>query len=513
MQDKERLYRLEQENAALRSALQSVQKRPVKAPTSIFSWLKRATVSAILGRNLKQSINQLYSELPRNVRQETMAEVTANLIHRLTRIGTFALVVGLVPLLILLTQTWILDNQNEKLDQQNDLINGQNLLLDQQINLEEGNRRSSYIFLMSNIMDKIDEELKNRQNSTRKLSEELIGRIVSLSHAFRPYRYLEDNQLIPSPLSPERGQLLYALVNSTLDLTTYDHIFARANFSYSDLPQANFSGAYLKGVNLSFANIRHGNFKDAILNGANFQESRLEYAIFDNTLMNEANFKAANLAHSQWYDVLAQGINLSFANVQSGFFNGDFSEAELEGVLLHNATLNYIVLRNAYFFNSSWMELMAGYDLRGSFSLNDNYSVMQDFISDSRRNVVDTVFRLIPRLDSPRLQASLCESLALNLIRSAPALEQLDQEKRKLGNRLQYEARSSPFGTGDIVLLDSLFTFLLTSQDTSQFDEAIWVKFNPRDGKLWTISPAIGDSTIQNYNQEMYQIFLENCQQ
>lgn len=512
MQEREKIQRLEQENASLRSALQIAQQKPVKTSGSVFSWLKRASVSAILGRNLKQSINQLYSELPRNVRQETMAEVTANLLHRLTRIGIFALVVGLVPLLILLSQTWILDNQNEKLDHQNDLISSQNLLLDQQINLEEGNRRSSYIFLMSNIMDKIDEELKNRQNTTRKLSEELIGRIVSLSHAFRPYRYLEDNQLIPSPLSPERGQLLYALVNSTLDLETYDRIFSRANFSYSDLPQANFSGAYLKGVNLSFSHISHGNFKDAILDGANFQESRLEYAIFDNTLMNRANFRSANLTYSQWYDVLAQGINLSFANVQSGFFNGDFSEAELEGVLLHEATLNYLVLRNAYFFNSSWMDRMSGYDLKGSFSLSNSYSIVQDFILDTRRNVVDTVFRLIPRLDSPELQASLCESLALNLVRSAPALERLDQERRKSGDRLRYEARSSPYGNGKFVLPDSLFTFLLISQDTSQVDENIWVKFNPNDGKLWTISPAIGDTTVQEYSEELYQVFLENCQ-
>ncbi|MBX2872809.1 MAG: pentapeptide repeat-containing protein [Saprospiraceae bacterium] len=512
MQEKDKLRQLEQENASLRSALRAAETAKPKRSTSIWPWLKRATTSAILGKNLKQSINQLYTELPRNVQQDTMAEVTANLLHRLTRIGIFALVVGLVPLLILLTQTWILDNQNEKLEHQNELISSQNLLLDQQINLEEGNRRSSYVFLMSNIMDKIDEELKNTRNGRRQLSEEIIGRIVSLSHAFRPYRYLENNRLIPTPLSPERGQLLYALVNSRLDLPTYDDIFAKANFSYSDLPRANFAGAYLKGINLSYANINHGNFKDAILDGANFQQSQLDYAIFDNTLMNEANFRQANLEHSQWYNVLAQGISLAMANVRAGFFNGDFSNAELEGIILHDATLNYIVLRNAFFFNSNWVNRMAQYNLKGSFSLTDNYNIEQDYIFDSGRNIQDTVFRLIPRNDTPQLQFSICESLVLNLIRSAPALQKLDQELRQQGDRSKYELQSSPYLLAEEGLQDSLFTFSRSGQDTTQFDQVLWVKFDPEDGRLWTISPAAGEITIHKYQKEMYDNFLQNCQ-
>jgi len=512
MQEKEKLEKLEQENAALRSALQAVRQGRSQGGGSVFSWLKRASTAAILGRNLKKSINRLYSELPRNVQQETMAEVTANLIHRLTRIGSFALIVGLVPLLILLTQTWILDNQNEKLDHQNDLIGSQNLLLDQQINLEEGNRRSSYVFLMSNIMDKIDEELKNRQNSHRELSEELIGRIVALSQAFRPYRYLEDNKLIPRPLSPERGQLLYALVNSTLDHETYDHIFAKANFSYSDLPQANFAGAYLKGVNLSFANLNHGTFRDAVMDGANLSQSNLNYSLFDNTLMNGANFQEAQLRYTQWFDVLARNIKLTRADVQSGIFNGDFSDAVLEGILLHDATLNYVVLDKAYFYNQDWLQKMAGYELKGSFSIVENYTVEQGYISDSYENVIDTIFKLIPRLDSPQKQASQCESRALKLIRSAPVLQALFQDRLQVGDRLSYEAQSSPFSTGEDVIPDSLFTFLLRSQDTTRFDTKVWIRFDPRDGELWTISPTIGDATTQDYNEEMYQIFLKDCQ-
>lgn len=510
MDENEQLKKLERENLRLKAELGTL-KTIKKNSFSLRTWLKRVGSRALVGRNLKASVNQLYQELPRNVQRETLASVTSSLIHRLTRIGTFALIVGLVPLLILLTQTWILDNQNEKLDHQNQLINGQNLLLDQQINLEEGNRRSSYIFLMSNIMDKIDEELKNAKNRNRRLSEELIGRIVSLSHAFRPYRYLENDSLIPKPLSPERGQLLYALVNSKLELVTYDHIFERANFSHSDLPQANFSGAYLQGVNLSDANIEEGNFKDAILDGANFQYSNLQRAIFDNTEMMAANFRSADLRNSEWYDVLAQGVNLSFANVGEAFFNGDFSDAELEGILLHNATLNYVVLRNSFFFNSNWLERMANYGLKGSFSIAENYTVIQDYVSDSRKNVIDTVFRLVPRLESPQFQASLCESIVLNMVRSSEAIQQLDRQQRQLGNPLKYVAQTSPYGDDKLVAHDTIYTFLLSTRDTTQFDARTWVKFDPDDGKLWTISPTLGDTLIQTYSDELWTAFLETC--
>lgn len=508
--NQEQLKKLTEENLKLKSELNALKAGHNPRPSS-FKWLARTTSTVFAGKNLKESISRLYKELPRDVKKETLADVSSGLIYRLTRIGAFAIVVGLVPLLILFTQTWILNNQNDKLEQQNNLILSQNQLLDQQINLEEGNRRSSFIFLMSNIMDKIDEELKNNKRGSRILSEELIGRIVSLSHAFRPYRYLENNALIEKPLSPERGQLLYALVNSELELKTYDRIFEKANFSYADLQEANFSGAYLQGVNLAHSNIKRGNFKDAILNLANCQESNLERCIFDNTEMRGANFRQADLQFSEWYDVLAQKLNLSFANVAEAFFNGDFSEAELEGVLLHNATLNYVVLRNAFFFNSNWLERMQSYQLKGSFSIGENYTVEMALISNNKKNVADTIFRLIPRLDSPQLQASLCESMALNIIRSAQFIERLDRQQRQAGDPLKYYAQSSPYGDGTTLARDSVFSFIVSTQDTSKFEARIWVKFDPGNGKIWTISPSLGDTTIQVYNDKLLIEFFETC--
>lgn len=64
-----------------------------------------------------------------------------------------------------------------------DLIEKQNEIIKEQSHLSEASRRGSLVFLSSNIYDKIDEELKAPGNYSRSLSEELIGRIASLSYA------------------------------------------------------------------------------------------------------------------------------------------------------------------------------------------------------------------------------------------------------------------------------------------------------------------------------------------
>ena len=203
---KDRLQRLELENLRLKAELEA-EKAVQKTGTVVRKLVAGTTTRLMVGKGLKSSFRKLLDELPGGkVSKDTLAEIMAQTIWRITRIGTFALLMGVAPLLILIVQTWILSHQNNKLDTQNGLLGRQNQRLDQQINLEEGNRRSSLVFFMSNIMDKLDFELRNSPNRT--LSDPLFGRIVSLSQSMRPYRYLENDSLTPRQLSPERGQLL-----------------------------------------------------------------------------------------------------------------------------------------------------------------------------------------------------------------------------------------------------------------------------------------------------------------
>lgn len=165
---------------------------------------------------------------------------------------------------------------------QNLLIQNQNNRIDQQTMLQEAERRSSLVFLMSNIMDAIDSELRSDINkpNVRDLSDQLIGRIVALSNAMKPYRYLEGDSLADIILSPERGQLLTALVLSDLEYETYDKIFKRANFEYSDMKNVNLRSPYFAYINL---------------HGSNFVNTELVGAYFGNADISQSNFRGADL--------------------------------------------------------------------------------------------------------------------------------------------------------------------------------------------------------------------------
>jgi len=227
-QPKDEYHQILKENLKLKAEIQLLKGN--ETANTIFSKVaSKITTSIFIGKGLKNSVLRLIEEWPNgSVSKMTLADISAHLVWRLTRVGMFTLMLGFIPLLLLGIQTYILNTQNK-------LLAAQNERLDQQINLEEGSRRSSLIFLMSNIMDKMGEELKAPDNPDNILSDALIGRIVSLSQALRPYRYLDTDQLINQPLSPERGQLLISLTNSSLHESTYEKLFAKADFSLKKL--------------------------------------------------------------------------------------------------------------------------------------------------------------------------------------------------------------------------------------------------------------------------------------
>ena len=115
-----------------------------------------------------------------------------------------------------LTGTLLLVNQNELLQNQNQLIKNQ-------MSLEEASRRGALVMLMSNIFDKVDDEIAEQKaemsvwqieitDSTKySLSQSLIGQIAALSYSFKPYKFMDGDTMIGRPLSPERGQLLVTI--------------------------------------------------------------------------------------------------------------------------------------------------------------------------------------------------------------------------------------------------------------------------------------------------------------
>lgn len=482
---KDRLRQLELDNLRLRAELEAV-KAGKKLSQKAGKFLTQSSSRILVGRGLKSSLRRLLDELPGKPSKETLADVTAHLIWRITRIGLFALIVAAAPLMVMIIQTVMLNRQNDKLEVQNTLLGRQNERLDQQINLEEGNRRSSLIFFMSNIMDRIDDEVKD--DPRRVLSDPLIGRIVSLSQALRPYRYLENDELTPRQLSPERGQLLFSLINSNLDQQTYDKIYARANFSYADLREANFSGAYLRQANLANSYFSKANFNNANLENADLSNAWLEEATFRKTRLSGINLTGANLRKSRMEDITMINGNLANADLREIYLKGDFSGTNLGNIKIQKATLVDVNLEGCYFKSSAWIDSLPYYDLKGLAFVVDIYEQKKE----ARREgfAIDTVIALRTDPNSQLAQMRLCNELVQHIVESAPKVQELLRKSRTTSRELALYATRNPFGMAELgIEKDTSWLYRLAAYEEDLTSTVMWVKFDPQYASLWEIFP------------------------
>jgi hypothetical protein len=231
-----------------------------------------------------------------------------------------------------LTGTLLLMNQNKLLESQNEMIK-------RQMSLEEANRRSALVMLMSNIMDKVDREIETQQKGLTKkareasrysLSASLIGQIAALSHAFKPYKYMEGEALIPKALSPERGQLLTTLTALPLDTGTMNTIYRSATFRSADLKLAVLKDAYLSGADLREANLQGADLSDANLVATNATD-----AVFREVDARKANLQFATLSRADFTGAILRSADLSNANADEVIL----SKAELRRAVMENTHL------------------------------------------------------------------------------------------------------------------------------------------------------------------------------
>ncbi|HEY0016900.1 MAG TPA: pentapeptide repeat-containing protein [Longimicrobium sp.] len=261
-------------------------------------------------------------------------DFAAALLARFTRVGLTFVILASLPLIITLLQLIALTRQTE--------------LIDRQTELAESARRSALIFEQTAILDKIDEEMGSltvADSGKPRLSLRLEGRIIALSRSLRPYRYLDGNKLTPIALSPERGQLLTALMNSQIDMS---HVLTQANFQYSDLPGIRFrdfdlgqkmmvvskmtvladSTIILRADEISLAG---SNFRSSLLEDGSFKLVRFEGADFRNASLNSVNFEEAKLTGASFSYATLIGVNFTDANLQHAVF---------EGARMINTTIN-----------------------------------------------------------------------------------------------------------------------------------------------------------------------------
>ncbi|MEO1259123.1 MAG: pentapeptide repeat-containing protein [Bacteroidota bacterium] len=504
----DRLQKLEKENLQLRAELE-LRKAGQAVQQTTGNFFSKATTRVVAGARLKKSVKTLVNELPGTPSKEAISDVLVSLVMRLTRLGAFAILVAAAPLLIMGLQTFILNRQNHKLTEQNELLARQNQRLDQQINLEEGSRRSSLVFFMSNILDRMEDELRN--NRTRKLSDELIGRIVSLSQALRPYRYLENDELTERQLSPERGQLLFSLINSNLHEATYDKIYERANFNYADLQEANFSGGYMKAAKLANSYFYKANFNEANLEGADLSYAYLVEATFTYTKMDRADLSYTNLRKSVMEDISMQNGNLEMADLREIYLEGDFRGCWLEGIIIQKATLANVDLRGCRFRSEAWLDSLRNYRLKGFSSLVDYYEPVIKF--QPKGLFVDTVFQLELDKNSPALEMITCNQAAHEIVASSWEVIQAKQRESKAGSNIKLYPVKSPYPLEDLgVLQDSLFLFKLSASKEPLIKPLMWIQYNHRLQELWEIDPT-GNHLLRklDFDTKLLNREIANC--
>jgi len=250
--------KLKRENKLLTAEIRKLRS---KNPSASKALLGKLGSKIVLGAKLKDSITQYFIESEKQeVSAETKGNVVSHILWRVTRIGIYGFLVALLPTILLFVQTLFMYNQNTKIEYQNDRIVEQNQLM-------EGERRSSYVFLLGNLMEAINDELQLETNTDRELSSQLVGQIISLSHSLKPYKFLLDKNEMSGFYSPERTQLFIFLLESKLSSKTLASIFTNGSFSHLHL--SDYVISEIKGFDVSLV-IPNSFLRNVTIEGCEF---------------------------------------------------------------------------------------------------------------------------------------------------------------------------------------------------------------------------------------------------
>lgn len=303
--------------------------------------------------------------------------------------------------------------------------------------LLESIRQSNQGVLLNNLLNKLDDELKDRPLGI--LSEEAMARTIALGNAFEPYPVWSGDSLSADKLSPERGHLLKALALMQIDSTSFDTIKARTSFAGAMLEGGDLTGAYLNLADLQKANMKKATLVGALLNHSDLRKSQLWGADLSHAHIKESDLKRAE---ANWAELSGayltgsdlNGISLRDANVRRAdlsetliqwadlrgtFFTGsnmsttdflgtnmsetnlkevDLSHSNLTRAILKNADLTGANLSNAAVQNPKWLDKLTEWRVIGAEDIQQNYILIDDTVRP--RQYHDARFRL-KKVDTP----------------------------------------------------------------------------------------------------------------
>ena len=197
--------------------------------------------------------------------------------------------------------------------------------------------------LLRSLLEDVGEELQ--RNPGRTLRDTTIARIAALSLAFRPHQYVEGDSLSKQAYSPERGQLLQALILMHIDSRAFARIKRNTLFSGADLRGSNLKGVDLSGIHLRGANLQDADLSGANLTGAELGEAKLWGACLNQANLSHADLQRADLRWAQLNEATLPSANLNGANLtnaqlsKADLHEATFQWAQVGGALFHEANL------------------------------------------------------------------------------------------------------------------------------------------------------------------------------
>lgn len=136
-------------------------------------------------------------------------------------------------------------------------------------------------------------------------------------------------------VSPERGQVLQALVRSKVALLGFDFSWAQldgaelpaTDLNAANLSYADFSGAVLSNAKIMSSNLRAANFENAVLFFARMDRSFLAGADFTGASLNSASLREVNLSQAILHETDLTDVDLRGANL----FRAELVDTQLTG--------------------------------------------------------------------------------------------------------------------------------------------------------------------------------------
>lgn len=273
-------------------------------------------------------------------------------------LGSIALFAGSASTYIFVQQNSILSVQSDLLREQEKLLRSQSVFMRDAMLSQDALRYVPLYSDLSQVLEEIRLEGLDRSGLAEdfhlvRLSPELSARIVNLTRTFRPYwifdsfsDFVRENANVsadsPSPdmvfLSPERGMLLKAIVESRVEL----HDPPQADFKYSDMRGFDITGLHIgdgwhSQDTIDFGSCYHSASPATMYwpnpenKGADGQRVIDEYVDGDNgTALYKYSFHRLSIANSDFSHSFLRGVHL---RDQDGTLR--FDESTLVNVEFH----------------------------------------------------------------------------------------------------------------------------------------------------------------------------------